>query len=100
MKKTDWFLSEIDLKVKDIFSLKLPAASKKTINIINKDKIILDNEFYEWLGIWLAEGSWKKSTISFTININEKRLANRIKTLTKHIFNLETSTYFRKDKNT
>ena len=100
LKKTDWFLSEIDLKVKDIFSLKLPAASKKTINIINKDKIILDNEFYEWLGIWLAEGSWKKSTISFTININEKRLANRIKTLTKHIFNLETSTYFRKDKNT
>lgn len=100
LKKTDWFLSEIDLKVKDIFSLKLPAASKKTINIINKDKITLDNEFYEWLGIWLAEGSWKKSTISFTININEKRLANRIKTLTKHIFNLETSTYFRKDKNT
>lgn len=88
----DWLLSSIDLKTEDLEKIKSPSPPLRTKNLI-KDFIYLDNNFYEWLGIWLAEGGWRKSEITFTININENRLRDRIQELTKEVFNLSSSVY-------
>ena len=88
----DWLLSSIDLKVNDIPSLFAPEVPFKAKNLI-KHEILLNDEFYEWLGIWLAEGSWNNTRIEFTISNKEERLKNRIIKLTKDIFDLNTSIY-------
>lgn len=99
LTKNDYLLSKIDLYEKDIPYLDAPKAPARTVNFI-KDRIILNNDFYEWLGIWLAEGSWRKSEITFTIGLQERRLANRIQQLTKSVFNLSSTIYEREEHNT
>lgn len=103
LKENDWLLSYIDTKLQDIESIEVPPIPNgHCLNIISNKNIILNNEFYEWLGIWLAEGSWneKNSSVSFTININEARLKQRIIYLTNQIFGLGCCEYERLEKNT
>jgi len=92
----DWLLSSIDLKIEDIDAIKVPEAPPRTINVI-KPEIKLDNEFYEWLGIWLAKGSWNNSSFSFTISTEEDRLRDRIQDLTYKIFGLKSTIYEKLD---
>ena len=73
----DWLLSSIDLDIEDVEYINVPSAPPRTVKII-PNQIKLDKNFYEWLGIWLAEGSWKSSQISFTIHKDENRLKERI----------------------
>lgn len=96
LKNDDWFLSSIDLEVRDIKSLKTVAPPKKAVNLIPSE-IELNNDFYEWLGIWLAEGSWDKHRISFTISNKEERLKNRIIELSEKIFGLTPRIYVRSE---
>lgn len=101
LKPNDWLLSPIDTEVKDIKYLYAPKIpNNHCINII-KDKILLNEDFFEWLGIWLAEGSWRESgEITFTIHKNEVRLAERIKDLTTSVFGLKVGGYVREEHNT
>lgn len=99
LKETDWLLSEIDLKIRDKPTYNVPRAPAEVLSQINKKEIILDNQFYEWLGIWLAVGDWKEDIISFDIGINENKLANRVKELTRYIFGLDISTNLDKEEN-
>lgn len=84
----DWLLSSIDLEENDISFMLAPTPSKKMKNLI-KEKIELDNDFYEWLGIWLAEGSWEDTKISFTIPAKENRLRDRIIELSSKVFGIK-----------
>lgn len=85
--ENDWLLSPIDITVNDIDEMNVSCPSKKMKNQINKS-IAIDNNFCEWLGIWLAEGSWTDRQILFTIGLSETRLRNRVIELTKQIFDL------------
>lgn len=98
LTNNDWLLSSIDLYTQDIPYIVAPEAPPRTKNLI-KDGIYLNNEFYEWLGIWLAEGSWEKDRISFTISLQEERLKNRIFELSNHVFGLVPKLYQRTDHN-
>ena len=101
LKPNDWLLSPIDTEVKDIKFLSSPKIPNNHCTNIIKNKIVLDENFFEWLGIWLAKGSWQESgEITFTIHKNEERLANRIRELTSTIFGLKTSRYVREEHNT
>ena len=80
----DWLLSSIDLEVRDVELVDVP--SKNTV----PNRVKLNEDFYEWLGIWLAKGDWQNNTISFTIHKEEDRLKKRIVELTHKIFGLET----------
>lgn len=93
----DWLLSSIDLEVNDTKLINVPSAPPRTKNII-PNQIKLDENFYEWLGIWLAEGSWQNSAISFTIHKNEDRLKERIIDLTKKVFGLDVAIYLRESQ--
>lgn len=87
--KTDYLISPIDVETKPIKMIKVPPVpNKHCTSIIQREYIEINEEFYEWLGIWLAEGSWNQRHISFTININEDRLKDRIINLTELIFGL------------
>ena len=101
LKPNDWLLSPIDTEVKDLDFLLAPQIpNAQCVNII-KEKIALNEEFFEWLGIWLAEGSWRSSgEITFTIHKDEERLAERIRFLTQNVFGLKASGYVREDHNT
>lgn len=101
LKPNDWLLSYIDVVEEDIDSINAPPIpNAHCVNII-KPIIKLDNLFYEWLGIWLAEGSWNQanSSISFTINEKEDRLAKRIQYLTSEIFGLNTPSIQHRNNN-
>ena len=56
-----------------------------------------DENFCEFIGIWLAEGSWNRNQISFTISIKEDRLKERILFLGKKVFGLNGTVYIRKN---
>ena len=90
LTKNDFLLSPIDTKIKDLKEISAPVPTSQMKNLI-KDKIFIDNNFCEWIGIWLAEGSWNRNQISFTISVEEEDLKKRILFLTKEIFGLEGS---------
>lgn len=92
LTNNDWLLSSIDLEVRDVKKLKTPAPPKKATNLIPSE-IELNNDFYEWLGIWLAEGGWDEHRVIFTISTEEERLKNRIIDLSEKIFGLTPRVY-------
>ena len=62
------------------------------------EKIKIDNDFCELIGIWLAEGSCNGQSICFTINQKEENLRNRILQLMWNVFQLDNfQIYNRKD---
>lgn len=100
LSKEDWLLSKINTEVSDRTFIEVPKAPSRTQNIITKENIYFDNDFCEWFGIWLAEGSWSKSRIDFTIADYEERLRDRIINLSQKIFGLVPAQYHRKEKHT
>lgn len=96
LSSNDWLLSSIDTEVRDTEVIKTKAPPKKATNLIPSE-IELNNDFYEWLGIWLAEGGWGEHQIVFTISTEEERLKNRIIELSKKIFGLTPHVYIRKN---
>ena len=98
LSKEDWLLSKINTEISDKTFIEVPKAPSRTQNIITKENIYFDNDFCEWFGIWLAEGSWGKSRIDFTIADYEERLRDRIINLSQKIFGLVPAQYHRKEK--
>lgn len=94
----DFLLSYIDERVEDVKWHAPRISSNHCTNLI-KSEIEFDNNFAEWFGIWLAEGSWTDRAISFTIGSHEKRLYNRILSLTEQVFGLTHPTIYRRDAN-
>ena len=70
LTENDFLLSPIDTEVRNLKEIKAPTPTYQMKNLI-KDKILIDNNFCEWMGIWLAEGSWNRNQISFTISRKE-----------------------------
>lgn len=97
LSKEDWLLSKINMEVSDVDSIVVPKVPPRTQNIITKENIYFDNDFCEWFGIWLAEGSWCKSRIDFTIADYEERLRDRIVNLSQKIFGLVPAQYHKKE---
>lgn len=54
LTNNDWLLSSIDTGIHDIKKIETVTPPKKATNLIPSE-IELNNDFYEWLGIWLAE---------------------------------------------
>ena len=90
LTENDFLLSPIDTEVRNLKEIKTPTPTYQMKNLI-KDKILIDNNFCEWMGIWLAEGSWNRNQISFTISIKEESLKKRILFLAKEVFGLDGS---------
>lgn len=89
-------LSYIDERVEDV-KWSAPAISSNHCTNLIKNEIEFDNDFAEWFGLWLAEGSWTDRAISFTIGSYEERLYNRILDLTEQVFGLTHPTIYRRD---
>ena len=96
LKEKDYVLSKLDLKCDDIeyISWKTKARSN---SIFIKNRIEINNNFCELLGIWLAEGSINKNMFSFTISSEELELKNRIIYLMSDVFGLTNSCIMNRD---
>ena len=98
LEKGDYLLSYIDEADNGINSLQVQF-SERGKNIFNKDSIKINSDFCEFMGIWLAEGSWTKNYIDFTIGINEERLKNRIIYLFNSVFGIDNIKVYERENN-
>lgn len=96
LTNNDWLLSSIDAQVRDIKRMKTGDPPKRARKLIPSE-IELNDDFYEWLGIWLAEGGWDKHQIVFTISTEEDRLKKRIIELSEKIFGLTPGIHVRSE---
>lgn len=96
LKENDYVLSKLDLKYDDIEYISWKTKARSS-SIFIKNRIEINNNFCELLGIWLAEGSINKNMFSFTISSEELELKNRIIYLMSDVFGLTNSCIMNRD---
>lgn len=101
--KKDYLIYPIDKKIKNISFIKISSfvsglkVIKKRILLNNnqygnssiKDKIYLTKDFLRLCGYFLAEGSCRKSAITFTFHKKEKYFINDVKNIFKKLWNIK-----------
>ena len=87
--KQDYTLQKIETKVSDIQYVTWTNEVQRKYGYGLPEKIEINNDFCELVGIWLAEGSCNGQSICFTINQNEEHLRNRILQLMWNVFRLD-----------
>jgi len=96
--KYDYALQKIETKVDNSSYITWKNEVQRKYGYGLPEKIKIDNDFCELIGIWLAEGSYNGQSICFTINQKEENLRNRILQLMWNVFQLDNfQIYNRKD---
>lgn len=80
--KNDWLVARWNKEIKKINTIEIPYEFRKNTKLgsqrLGPDEFILDNEFMWMVGIYLAEGSSGKRTISFALHKDEIEYQNRL----------------------
>lgn len=89
--KSDYGLVEIDCSINNIEEYHWKNDFKGKFGIGISEKIKINEDFCELVGIWLAEGSINKkmNTVSFTIHEKEELLKKRIISLMWKVFQVD-----------
>lgn len=96
--KKDYALKKIDLTVSDISTIHWENEVQRKYGYGLSEEIIINEDFCELIGIWLAEGSCNGQSICFTIHQNEEQLKKKILYLMWSVFQLDNfQIYNRKD---
>ena len=96
--KKDYALKKIDLTVSDISTIHWENEVQRKYGYGLSEEIIINEDFCELIGIWLAEGSCNGQSICFTIHQNEEQLKKKILYLMWSVFQLDSfQIYNRKD---
>lgn len=96
--KKDYALKKIDLTVSDISTIHWENEIQRKYGYGLSEEILINEDFCELIGIWLAEGSCNGQSICFTIHQKEEQLKKKILHLMWSVFQLDNfQIYNRKD---